>query len=335
MKILVTGAAGFVGYHSSLRLLGNGHQIIGIDNLNEYYDVRLKHARLAELEQNPSFKFQKLDLADRQGMATLFKENSFDVVLHLGAQAGVRYSIDNPFAYLDSNLTGMLTVLEGCRHHGVKHLVYASSSSVYGANTKLPFALEDRVETPVSLYAATKKADELMAYTYAHLYKFPITGLRFFTVYGPLGRPDMAYFKFADAIRAGKAIDVYNHGDMKRDFTYIDDIVNGIEAIVNQQPAALADPVPHRVYNLGHNHPENLLDMINILEEKLGKKAEKRFLPMQPGDVYATYADISAIQRDYGFTPQTSLAEGLDKFATWYREFYKYKSLFGLNGITA
>jgi len=323
MKILVTGAAGFVGYHSSLRLLGNGHQIIGIDNLNEYYDVRLKHARLAELEQNPSFKFQKLDLADRQGMATLFKENSFDVVLHLGAQAGVRYSIDNPFAYLDSNLTGMLTVLEGCRHHGVKHLVYASSSSVYGANTKLPFALEDRVETPVSLYAATKKADELMAYTYAHLYKFPITGLRFFTVYGPLGRPDMAYFKFADAIRAGKAIDVYNHGDMKRDFTYIDDIVNGIEAIVNQQPAALADPVPHRVYNLGHNHPENLLDMINILEEKLGKKAEKRFLPMQPGDVYATYADISAIQRDYGFSPQTSLAEGLDKFATCYREFYK------------
>lgn len=322
MKVLVTGAAGFVGYYSSLRLLANGHQIVGIDNLNEYYDVRLKYARLSELEKNANFKFQKLDLADRSGMATLFQEQSFDVVLHLGAQAGVRYSIDNPFAYLDSNLTGMLTVLEGCRHHGVKHLVYASSSSVYGANTKLPFALEDRVDTPISLYAATKKADELMAYTYAHLYKFPITGLRFFTVYGPLGRPDMAYFKFADAIRAGRPIDVYNHGDMKRDFTYIDDIVNGIEAIVNQPPAALADTVPHRVYNLGHNHPESLMDMISILEDKLGKKAEKRFLPMQPGDVYATYADISAIQHDYGFKPQTSLAEGLDKFASWYVAYY-------------
>jgi len=320
MKILVTGAAGFVGFHSSLRLLSQGHSIIGIDNLNEYYDVRLKFARLQQLEQDPAFSFMKLDLADRAGMAKLFEEHAFDVVLHLGAQAGVRYSIDNPFAYLDSNLTGMLTVLEGCRHHGVKHLVYASSSSVYGSNTKLPFAIDDRVDTPISLYAATKKADELRAHTYAHLYHFPITGLRFFTVYGPWGRPDMAYFKFADAIKAGRTIDVYNNGDMKRDFTYIDDIVDGVEAILTREPAALADQVPHRVYNLGHNHPENLLDMIELLEDQLGMRAEKRFLPMQPGDVYATYADIRETKRDYGFTPKTSLKCGLMAFAHWYKE---------------
>lgn len=325
MNILVTGAAGFVGFHCCENLLEAGHQILGIDNLNNYYDVRLKQARLNKLMEKRNFSFQKLDLADRQGMAQLFSDHKFDVVLHLGAQAGVRYSIDNPFAYLDSNLTGMLTVLEGCRHHGVKHLVYASSSSVYGANTKLPFSVEDRVETPISLYAATKKADELMAYTYAHLYKFQITGLRFFTVYGPLGRPDMAYFKFADAIMAGNPIDVYNNGDMKRDFTYIDDIVSGIDAIVNSEPLIIGDTVPHRVYNLGHNHPENLLDMIKILEEKLGKKAQIKYLPMQPGDVYATYADISDIQRDYGFNPRTSLDSGLDQFAKWYSTFYKNK----------
>lgn len=323
MKILVTGAAGFVGFHSSLRLLGLGHEVVGIDNLNGYYDVRLKQARLAQLEAKLGFSFLKLDLADREGMAALFREHAFDIVLHLGAQAGVRYSLENPFAYVDSNLTGTLTVLEGCRHHGVKHLIYASSSSVYGSNTKLPFALEDRVDTPVSLYAATKKADELMCQTYAHLYRFPITGLRFFTVYGPWGRPDMAYFKFADAIMAGKPIDVYNHGDMKRDFTYIDDIVDAIEAIIAKGPIpANGSDAPHRVYNLGHNHPEQLLGMIELLEQQLGKTAQKNFLPMQPGDVYATYADIGATQHDYGFAPKVSLAEGLGRFAEWYMSYY-------------
>jgi len=323
MKILVTGAAGFIGFHSCIRLLEEGHEITGIDNINNYYDIQLKHSRLEKLKTKTNFIFKKIDLADRSGIAELFKNNSFDVVLHLGAQAGVRYSIDNPFAYLDSNLTGMLTILEGCRHHGIKHLIYASSSSVYGANTKLPFSVEDRVETPISLYAATKKADELMAYTYAHLYKFPITGLRFFTVYGPLGRPDMAYFKFANAITAGQSIDVYNYGDMKRDFTYIDDIVDGIDSIVNKTPAALADVVPHRVYNLGHNHPEDLLDMINILERKLGKEVKKNFLPMQAGDVYSTYADISQTKLDYDFYPKTSLENGLENFCQWYTAYYK------------
>jgi UDP-glucuronate 4-epimerase len=324
MKILVTGAAGFIGFHSSLRLLGSGHEIVGIDNLNDYYDVRLKRARLAQLEGTPGFSFIKLDLADREGIAALFREHAFDIVLHLGAQAGVRYSLENPFAYLDSNLTGTLTVLEGCRHNGVKYLVYASSSSVYGSNSKLPFALEDRVDTPVSLYAATKKADELMCHTYAHLYGFPITGLRFFTVYGPWGRPDMAYFKFADAIMAGKPIDVYNNGDMKRDFTYIDDIVDGITAIIDKGPVMADDGVPHRVYNLGHNHPEQLLEMIELLEQQLGKAAQKNFLPMQPGDVYATYADISATKRDYEFSPKVSLARGLELFASWYITEYRH-----------
>ncbi|ADV28821.1 NAD-dependent epimerase/dehydratase [Pseudoxanthomonas suwonensis 11-1] len=322
MKILVTGAAGFVGFHTTTRLLGAGHEVVGIDNLNAYYDVGLKQGRLALLKDRPGFSFTKLDLADRAGMASLFQDHAFDLVLHLGAQAGVRYSLENPFAYLDSNLTGMLTVLEGCRHSGVKHLVYASSSSVYGSNTKLPFATEDRVDTPVSLYAATKKADELMAHTYAHLYRFPITGLRFFTVYGPWGRPDMAYYKFANAIMAGKPIDVYNHGDMRRDFTYIDDIVDAIEAIVAQGPKPSGMDVPHKVYNLGHNHPEQLLDMIELLEGLLGKQAEKRMLPMQPGDVYATYADISDISRDYGYTTKTSLANGLKQFVSWYRSYH-------------
>lgn len=318
MKILITGAAGFIGFHSALALHAQGHELVGIDNLNDYYDVKLKHERLAQLQALKTFSFEKLDLADRAGMADLFKRHQFDVVLHLGAQAGVRYSIDNPFAYLDSNLTGMLTVLEGCRHNGVQHLVYASSSSVYGANTKLPFSVDDRVDNPVSLYAATKKADELMAHTYAHLYKLPCTGLRFFTVYGPWGRPDMAYFKFADAIMAGKTIDVYNDGDMKRDFTYIDDIVSGIVAIITKGPVPVAEGAQASVYNLGHNSPENLMEMISLLEDALGKKANKRFLPMQPGDVYATYADISAITRDYGFYPQTNLKDGLRRFAEWY-----------------
>jgi len=322
MKILVTGAAGFVGFHSSVRLLAAGHEVVGIDNLNAYYDVNLKRGRLALLNGKSGFSFIRLDLADREGMAALFRQHQFDAVLHLGAQAGVRYSLENPFAYLDSNLVGMLTVLEGCRHNGVKHLVYASSSSVYGSNIKLPFAIEDRVDTPVSLYAATKRADELMAHTYAHLYGFPITGLRFFTVYGPWGRPDMAYYKFADAIMAGRPIDVYNHGDMRRDFTYIDDIVDAIEALLQQGPKVPDAGAPHKVYNLGHNHPEQLLHMIGLLEELLGRKAEKRMLPMQPGDVYATYADISDISRDYGYRTKTDLATGLHEFVTWYRSYH-------------
>lgn len=324
MKILITGAAGFIGFHSSTRLLDHNHEIVGIDNLNDYYDIRLKHARLAQLEGRAGFSFQKLDLSDRDGMAKLFCEHNFDIVLHLGAQAGVRYSLENPFAYVDSNVIGTLTVLEGCRQHGVKHLVYASSSSVYGANTKQPFSVEDRVDTPVSLYAATKKADELMCQTYAHLYRIPITGLRFFTVYGPWGRPDMAYFKFADAIMSGNVIDVYNNGDMKRDFTYIDDIVDGISAIVERGPILTEGiDVPHRVYNLGHNHPEHLLDLIANLERLLGRGAKKRFLPMQPGDVYATYADITDMTRDYDFSPSTSLSDGLEKFSNWYSDHYK------------
>jgi len=322
MKILVTGAAGFIGYHTSMRLLDNGHEIVGIDNLNDYYDVRLKEARLALLNERPAFSFNRLDLSDRDGMAKLFSDQSFDVVLHLGAQAGVRYSIDNPFAYVDSNLTGTLTVLEGCRHHGVKHLVYASSSSVYGANTKQPFSIDDRVDTPISLYAATKKADELMCQTYAHLYRLPITGLRFFTVYGPWGRPDMAYFKFANAITNGTPIDVYNHGDMKRDFTYIDDIVDGIQTLVECAPLSAKDETPHRIYNLGNNNPEPLLKMISLLETALGHQARKNLLPMQPGDVLATYADIRHSTHDFGFTPKIDLATGLERFATWYRQFY-------------
>jgi len=318
MRILVTGVAGFIGFHTALRLLDEGHEVVGIDNLNDYYDVSLKQDRLAQLTSRSGFSFIRLDLADREGMAQLFSQHGFEVVVHLGAQAGVRYSLDNPFSYVDSNLTGTLTVLEGCRHHGIRHLIYASSSSVYGANTKMPFSVADRVDSPVSLYAATKKADELMCQAYAHLYRIPMTGLRFFTVYGPWGRPDMAYFKFADAIMAGRPIDVYNHGDMKRDFTYVDDVVDGIEALVRLEPTCLKDPVPHRVYNLGNNQPEQLLDMISLLEQGLGRVAQKNFMPMQAGDVYATYAEISASQQDFGFAPKTSLAAGLEKFAQWY-----------------
>lgn len=322
MKILVTGAAGFVGYHSTLALLDKGWEVIGIDNLNDYYDVNLKKGRLDILEKNNNFKFIHLDLSDKIEISNLFEREKFDKVLHLGAQAGVRYSIENPYAYIDSNIVGTLTILEGCRNNGIKHLVYASSSSVYGANTKQPFSVDDRVDSPVSLYAATKKADEMMAYTYAHLYKISITGLRFFTVYGEFGRPDMAYFKFANAIMSGKPIDVYNFGDMERDFTYIGDIVSGILSIIEKGPVYNRE-VSHSVYNLGNNKPEKLLDMISILEEKLGIKAKKNFLPMQPGDVYSTYADINATQKDYGYEPRTSLEEGLEKFVLWYKSYYK------------
>lgn len=329
MKILVTGAAGFIGFHSSARLLAGGHEIVGIDNLNSYYDITLKQARLNQLSNSEAFTFLRMDLADREGMGKVFQDHHFDVVLHLGAQAGVRYSIENPFAYIDSNVTGTLTVLEGCRHHGVKHLIYASSSSVYGSNTKQPFSIDDRVDSPVSLYAATKKSNELMCQTYAHLYRIPITGLRFFTVYGPWGRPDMAYFKFANAIMAGKSIDVYNHGDMQRDFTYVDDIVDGIEALATTPPVGIDDPTPHRVYNLGNNRPEQLLRMISLLEKELGRAADKNYLPMQAGDVYATFADITASQRDFGYAPKTSLATGMSSFAQWYASYVKDKQVAG------
>jgi UDP-glucuronate 4-epimerase len=322
MNILITGVAGFIGFHCSQRLLAQGHHIFGIDNLNGYYDVQLKQARLQLLKEKKQFIFAKIDLSDREGMSRLFHQQQFDMVLHLGAQAGVRHSIDDPFAYIDSNITGMLTVLEGCRNHGVKHLIYASSSSVYGANTKLPFSVEDRVDTPVSLYAATKKADEMMSFSYASLYGIPITGLRFFTVYGPWGRPDMAYFKFADAIMSRRAIDIYNHGDMKRDFTYIDDIVDGIEAIISQ-PFPIKDGcTPHRLYNLGNSTPEKLMDMIAILETELGRVAEKRFLPMQLGDVPSTFADIEMSKADLQYLPKTTLAVGLSLFAKWYKAYY-------------
>lgn len=327
MKILVTGAAGFIGFHSTTRLLGAGHEVVGIDNLNDYYDVRLKQARLSILTGTPGFSFLQIDLADRESMAELFLNQDFDVVLHLGAQAGVRYSLENPFAYIDSNVTGTLTVLEGCRQQSIKHLVYASSSSVYGANVKQPFSVEDRTDSPVSLYAATKKSNELMCQTYAHLYRIPITGMRFFTVYGPWGRPDMAYFKFADAIMAGRPIEVYNHGEMKRDFTFIDDIVDGIESIIARPPVSTDEGALHQVYNLGNSQPESLSLMIQTLENCLGKAALKVLLPMQPGDVPSTYADIQSTATKFEFKPKVGLAAGLERFAAWYLNDYSKTSI--------
>ncbi|ROR18608.1 UDP-glucuronate 4-epimerase [Comamonas sp. BIGb0124] len=322
MKILVTGAAGFIGFHLVQALVKRTCTVVGIDNLNDYYDVTLKQARLAELTSHKNFDFRTIDLADRAAMASLFEKEKFDRVIHLGAQAGVRYSIDNPFAYIDSNLVGTMTVLEGCRHSNVKHVLYASSSSVYGANTKIPFSVSDRVDHPVSLYAATKKSNELMSETYARLYGLTLTGLRFFTVYGPWGRPDMAYFKFAQSIVAGKSIPVYNNGDMKRDFTYIDDIVSGILRILDVGPEKLGLGL-HKVYNLGNNKPEYLMDMISMLERHMGQEASKDFLPMQPGDVYSTYADIDDSVRDFGYAPNIPLDEGLRRFVDWFKKFYK------------
>lgn len=333
MRVLVTGAAGFVGYFLSQRLLADGHQVYGIDNLNDYYDVTLKKDRLANLTEHANFTFQRLDLADRDPVLALFQTQSFDCVVNLAAQAGVRYSLTHPFAYSDSNLVGFINVLEGCRHSGVPHLVYASSSSVYGANKKVPFAITDSVDHPVSLYAATKKANELMAHTYSHLYQLPTTGLRFFTVYGPWGRPDMAYFKFVQAIESGRAIDVYNFGDMKRDFTYIDDVVEGIVRVMQRPPQGDPnwDPMhpdpgtsqaPYRVYNIGNNSPVDLMRFIEVIEDILGKKAEKNLLPMQPGDVYATYADVDALMQDVGFKPATSIEDGIARFVAWYRDYY-------------
>ncbi|HED1541286.1 NAD-dependent epimerase [Kluyvera cryocrescens] len=332
MKYLVTGAAGFIGFHVSQRLLAAGHQVVGIDNLNDYYDISLKQARLDQLS-SADFHFVKMDLADTSAMAALFAEHKFDRVIHLAAQAGVRYSLENPHAYAQANLVGHLNVLEGCRHNKVQHLLYASSSSVYGLNRKMPFSTDDSVDHPVSLYAATKKANELMSHTYSHLYGLPTTGLRFFTVYGPWGRPDMALFKFTKAILDGKSIDVYNYGKMKRDFTYIDDIVEAIIRLQDVIPEANSDwtvetgspatsSAPYRVYNIGNSSPVELMDYITALEEAIGVKAEKNMMPMQPGDVLETSAETQPLYDLVGFRPQTSVKDGVKNFVDWYRTFY-------------
>ncbi|EKO3435230.1 NAD-dependent epimerase [Vibrio fluvialis] len=332
MKYLVTGAAGFIGSAVVERLCAEGHDVVGIDNLNDYYDVALKDARL-ERAAHERFSFLEMDIADREAIADLFAAEQFDKVIHLAAQAGVRYSIDNPMSYADSNLVGHLTILEGCRHHKIKHLVYASSSSVYGLNRKTPFNTSDSVDHPISLYAATKKSNELMAHTYSHLYGVPTTGLRFFTVYGPWGRPDMALFKFTKAIINGNAIDVYNNGDMMRDFTYIDDIVEGILRIKDVVPEPNAEwsveagspatsSAPYRVYNIGHGSPVKLMDYIKALESALGIEAKKNMLPMQPGDVYVTYADTQDLFNATQYKPQMGVEQGVANFVKWYKEFY-------------
>ena len=326
MKIFVTGAAGFIGHQTTLKLLARGDTVIGVDNLNDYYDVSLKEARLQDIAKHPqasNFKFIKLDLADTSATEDLFKAEQPQRVIHLAAQPGVRYSLQNPHAYVQSNLVAFTNILEGCRHNKVEHLVYASSSSVYGGNTKLPFSEQDTVDHPVSLYAASKKANELMAHTYSHLYAIPTTGLRVFTVYGPWGRPDMSPFLFADAILNNKPIKVFNHGDMMRDFTYIDDIVEGVVRVADK-PATpqVNSSVPYRVFNIGNNQPEKLMDFIGILENAFGKLAEKEFLPMQAGDVKATYADTSALETWVGFKPYTPLKDGIAKFADWYKVYY-------------
>ena len=334
MNFLVTGAAGFIGFHVSQRLLAAGHQVVGIDNLNDYYDVNLKHARLNLIKADPGFTFIEMDLADRDAMASLFDQQKFQRVIHLGAQAGVRYSIENPHAYADSNLTGHLNILEGCRHHKIEHLLYASSSSVYGLNRKMPFSTEDSVDHPVSLYAATKKANELMSHTYSHLYQLPTTGLRFFTVYGPWGRPDMALFKFTRAMIAGEAIDVYNQGQMKRDFTYIDDIAEAIvrlQDVIPQQDdnwtvetgSPATSSAPYRVYNIGNSQPVTLMNYIEAIEKALGITARKNLMPMQPVDVLETSADTEALFKAIGFKPQTGVEEGVKNFVDWYRDFYR------------
>ena len=332
-KVLVTGAAGFIGFHLAKTLLEQGYQVIGLDNLNDYYDVNLKKARLLIIQENENFCFKKVDLADRQEMARVFAEYAPQLVVHLAAQAGVRYSLDNPHIYAESNLLGFLNVLEGCRHYPIEHLVYASSSSVYGANTRMPFSVHDNVDHPVSLYAATKKANELMSHTYSSLYQLPTTGLRFFTVYGPWGRPDMAYFKFTKKILAGETIEVYNYGKHKRDFTYIDDIVDGITRVMNNLPKPNSswsgdNPdcgtsyAPYRIYNIGNNKPVELLSFIKVLEKCLGKQAVMDFKPMQPGDVPDTFADIGDIFKEVGYQPQVTIETGLASFVEWYKEFF-------------
>lgn len=332
-NILITGAAGFIGFHLAKRLLAVGATVFGLDNYNDYYDPGLKRARVAQLANEPNYTDLHIDMVDRPAMAMLFADHRFDAVVNLAAQAGVRYSLKNPHAYVDSNLTGFVNVLEGCRQSGVKHLVFASSSSVYGANTAMPFSVHHNVDHPVSLYAASKKANELMAHAYSHLYGLPCTGLRFFTVYGPWGRPDMAYFLFTKAILEGRPIDVFNHGKMKRDFTYIDDIVEGVVRVIDRLPAPnpewsgdAPDPgtsyCPYKIYNIGNNKTEDLLHFIEVLEGCLGKKARKNFLPMQMGDVQATWADVDDLTRDVGFKPETPIETGLARFVEWYRTYY-------------
>ncbi len=331
--VLVTGAAGFIGFHLTQRLLDRGDSVVGLDNLNDYYDVNLKLDRLRQLEGREGFRFVRASLADRPALEALFAGEQFDVVVNLAAQAGVRYSLQNPHAYVDSNLVGFMNILEGCRHHGVKHLVYASSSSVYGANTAMPFSVHHNVDHPVSLYAATKKANELMAHTYSSLYGLPTTGLRFFTVYGPWGRPDMALFLFTKAILEGRPIDVYNHGKMQRDFTFVDDIVEGVMRVMDRTPEPnpswsgdRPDPgtsyAPYRIYNIGNNSPVELLTFIETIEKCIGKTAEKNFLPLQAGDVPATYADVDDLMKDVGFKPATPIGEGIRRFVEWYRGYY-------------
>jgi UDP-glucuronate 4-epimerase len=333
MKILVTGAAGFIGYHTASKLLARGDEVVGLDNLNDYYDVSLKKARLRELEKSSGFSFVKLDLADRDAMAALFAAQKFQRVIHLGAQAGVRYSIEHPFAYVDSNVVGTLTVLEGCRHNDVEHLVYASTSSVYGANTNMPFSVHQNVDHPLSLYAATKKSNELMAHTYAHLYGLPVTGLRFFTVYGPFGRPDMALFLFTRKILAGEPIDVFNYGNHRRDFTYVDDIANGVVAALDHvaspnddwtgdAPDPATSSAPYRLYNIGNQQPVELMRYIEVLEECLGRQAEKNLLPLQAGDVPDTWADVEDLVADVGYRPATPVETGVRRFVDWYVDYY-------------
>lgn len=336
MRVLVTGSSGFIGYHLSMVLLNKGFTVLGLDNLNDYYDVSLKRDRLEELSKFSNFTFFEQDLKDKDGLDDLFKKHRPEVVINLAAQAGVRYSIKNPYAYVDSNLIGFVNILEACRHYPVKHLLYASSSSVYGGNKVAPFSTEHQVDHPVSLYAATKKSNELMAHTYSHLYGIPTTGLRFFTVYGPLGRPDMAYFSFTKDILEGKSIKVFNHGKMERDFTYVDDIVEGIVKLIDKAPVKnegwdeSKDPLsesfaPYKVYNIGNNNPVPLMRFINALEDALGIEANKIYMDMQPGDVLRTYADVSDLERDINFKPSTSIEEGLKKFVDWYKEYYKIK----------
>jgi len=332
--ILVTGAAGFIGFHVAKRLLEGGRPVVGLDNLNAYYDPKLKDARLAELAKLPGFQFVKLDLADRAGMAALFAQHRFPYVVHLAAQAGVRYSLIDPHAYVDSNLTGFTNILEGCRHNGCRHLLFASSSSVYGSNTHMPFSVHDNVDHPLSLYGASKKANELMAHSYAHLFRLPTTGLRFFTVYGPWGRPDMAMWLFAKAIMADEPIKLFNHGNMRRDFTYVDDVVESIARLVDRAPAGnpnwsgeAPDPgssaAPWRVYNIGNNNPVELLEVVRLLEQAIGKKAKRELLPMQPGDVPATYADVDDLMREVDFKPATPIGDGIARFIAWYRAYHR------------
>lgn len=334
MALLVTGAAGFIGYHLSMKLLKKGYEVVGLDNLNDYYDVGLKEARLSLLKKQARFSFVQVSLEDGDAIEKLFTAQQFSRVIHLAAQAGVRYSIDNPHAYINSNVVGFLNILEACRHNEVEHLIFASSSSVYGANRAKPFSVHHNVDHPVSLYAATKKANELMAHTYSSLYGLPVTGLRFFTVYGPWGRPDMAYYSFTRAILEGQPIKVFNYGKMKRDFTYIDDIVEGIVRLINRVPqpdpgwnGEQPDPgrsyAPYRIYNIGNNRPVELLYFIEVIEKALGKEAKKELLPMQPGDVVETYADIDDLAREVGFRPETSIGEGIERFVEWYRNYYR------------